>query len=169
MKKITIILSLIVTLLMAGRNSLCYSQTVVVHTNMALWAAEGANLGVDLAVNDFQTVGVTAMATLGESWVKKTDLSGMQLDYKFWLTRKLLQGFFLGPQFGLYHYRMDEDRSVLRHTALTAGIQGGYGWMLSRHWNLDVAYGAGYLLYADPRSHHKFVTTNFGVNISYVF
>lgn len=169
MKQLKIILTVLVTLLMAGRGYLCHAQTVTMHSNLALWAAKGANIGVDLAVNDFQSVGVTGLVTLGNSWLKKTNLSGVQLDYRFWLTRKLFQGVFFGPQCGLYHYRMDEDSSVMRHTAMTIGALGGYGWMLNRHWNLDVAYGAGYLFFANPDDHHRFVTTNIGVNISYVF
>ena len=62
-----------------------------------------------------------------------------------------------------------DDSGAKRHTALTAGFVSGYGWMINRHWNVDVVMGAGYLLYADPNQHHKFVPTNFGANLSYVF
>ncbi len=159
----------LVMLLWAGLGHCALGQTVVVHSNVLLWAGQGANVGVDLAVNDYQSIGVTGMVTMGDSWIKKYNGSGIQLDYRFWFKRKLFQDFFLGPQLGLYHYRKDEDSSVKRHTALTAGFVGGYGWMISRHWNVDVTWGAGLLLYADPDKQHKFVPTNMGANISYVF
>lgn len=169
MKKNKLIWALGLILLLAGHWADSHAQTVALRTNLVFWAAEGANIGADLAINDYQSVGVTALATLGDSWVKHINMSGMQLDYKFWLTRKMFQGVFFGPQVGLYHYRLDEPSDVLRHTALSAGLEGGYGWMLNRYWNVDVVYGAGYLLYAAPAMHHRFITTNIGVNISYVF
>jgi hypothetical protein len=160
---------LILTLLWAGLGRNVQAQTVSIHTNAILWAGLGANVGVDFAVNDYQTIGATAIVTMGDSWIKKVNGSGIQLDYRFWFKRKLFQDFFVGPQLGLYHYRMDEDSSVKRHDALTAGLVSGYGWMISRHWNVDVFMGAGFLLYAEPDKKHKFVPTNLGANISYVF
>jgi len=160
---------MLATLLWAGLGRHAMSQTVSVHSNVLLWAGLGANAGVDLAVNDHQTIGVTGIVTMGNSWYKDVNGSGLQLDYRFWFKRKLFQDFFFGPQLGLYHYRMNEDSSVKRHTALTAGFVSGYGWMISRHWNVDLFMGAGYLLYADPNQHHKFIPTNLGANLSYVF
>lgn len=144
-------------------------QTVALHSNVLMWAGQGANAGVDLAVNDYMTIGATGMVTMGDSWIKDVNGSGIQLDTRFWFKRKLFQDFFFGPQLGLYHYRMEEDSSVKRHTALTAGFVSGYGWMISRHWNVDLYMGAGYLLYAEPHQRHKFIPTNLGANISYVF
>jgi len=170
MRRTIKIVTMLVMLLWAGRGQCVQAQTVVVHSNLVMWAAKCANVGMDLAVNDYQSIGVTGMVTMGDSWVKKVNGSGIQLDYRFWFKRKLFQDFFFGPQLGLYHYRKDgEDSSVQRHTALTAGFVSGYGWMINRHWNVDVVMGAGYLLYADPNQHHKFVPTNFGANLSYVF
>ena len=160
---------LLLTLLTAGHCRRAQAQSVVLHSNLALWAAEAANAGIDFAVNDYTTVGGTVIVSFDDSWVKDVNLNGIQLDLRFWPTRRLLQSFFVGPQLGLYHYRMDEPRCVERHTALTAGIEFGYGWMLSRHWNLDLSYGAGYLFWADPEAHNRFITTSLGVNLSYVF
>lgn len=170
MRRTIKIVTMLVMLLWAGRGQCVLAQTVVVHSNLVMWAAKCANVGIDLAVNDYQSIGVTGMVTMGDSWIEKVNGSGIQLDYRFWFKRKLFQDFFFGPQIGLYHYRKDgEDSSVQRHTALTAGFVSGYGWMINRHWNVDVVMGAGYLLYADPNKHHKFVPTNFGANLSYVF
>lgn len=159
-------LAIVMAFVMAQRAD---AQTVVVRTNLAAWAAQGANIGIDFAVNDYQTVGATALMTMGDSWIEHVNGSGFQLDYRFWLKRKLLQDFYVGPQLGLYHYRKDEPADTKRHAALTAGLVAGYGWMISRHWNIDVMLGAGYLLYADPEKDHRFVPTNLGVNLAYVF
>ena len=163
------LLTTTVLLLMAGGMHRAQAQAVVVHTNVALWAAEAANLGIDFTINDYMTVGGTAIVSMDDSWVKDVNLNGLQLDLRFWPTRRVLQSFFVGPQLGLYHYRMDEPASTPRHTALTAGLEFGYGWMLSRHWNLDLSYGAGYLFWADPSAHNRFTMTSLGINLSYVF
>jgi len=157
-------------LLWAGLGRCTLGQTVTVRSNLLMWAGQAANVGVDLAVNDYQSIGVTGFVTIGDSWIRNVNGSGLQLDYRFWFKRKLFQDFFFGPQLGIYHYRKDEeDSSVQRHAALTAGFVSGYGWMINRHWNVDVVLGAGYLLYADPNQHHRFYPTNLGANLSYVF
>lgn len=164
------ILLLTAALLMAVHTGRAKAQTVILHTNTALWAAEHANLGVDLAVNDYQTFGLTGIIPLSHnSWFHQMDVLGLQADYRFWFTRRLLQSFFMGPQVGIYHYHWGNDGQPQRNIAMTAGLEGGYGWMLTRRLNLDVCYGAGYLYYHDTSHHHRFTTINFAVNVSYLF
>ena len=53
MRRTIEILSMLAMLLWAGRGQCVQAQTVVVHSNLVMWAAKCANVGMDLAVNDY--------------------------------------------------------------------------------------------------------------------
>lgn len=170
MKPLRTLLILLMSLLLAGHAERARAQTVILHTNAALLATEHLNAGLDFTVNDWQSLGFTGIVPImGDSWFQRMNVLGLQCDYKFWFSHKLLQSFYLGPQVGMYHYKWKGCEPGYRNTAMTAGLTGGYGWMLTRRLNLDVNYGAGYLYYHDLSDHHRFTTIHFGINLSYVF
>lgn len=169
MTRLRHILFALLTLLMAGHIRHAQAQTVIVHSNLALWSVAHANVGLDFAVNDYQTLGFTAIAPMGDSWFQRMNVLGGQCDYRFWFSRRLLQSFYLGPQVGIYHYRWQGHRLPNRSLAMSAGLCGGYGWMLTRRLNVDIGYSAGYLYYYDTAPHYRFTTLNLGVNVSYLF
>lgn len=143
-------------------HAIASAQTWSLHTDMTRWIAGRACAGFDLAVNDWQTVGLTWQMDIHRDQTEPGVRPwGLQLDYRLWLTRRLFEGLCVGAQVSTRH---------LPQEALTAGLTGGYGWLLSRHWNLDVACGAGYELRADgARRRHRFTTTYTALNVSYVF
>lgn len=128
---------------------LCYSavqaQTVALRTNALLWGAEAANVGIDFTINDYSTLGVSGVYSFRDSWIHKTNLRGAQLEYRYWFTHQPFYSMFVGPVAGLFHYRIDDDRSW--QYTIPAGIQVGYAWALSQHWNLEAVYGVGYVYY----------------------
>lgn len=128
---------------------LCYSavqaQTVALRTNALLWGAEAANVGVDFTINDFSTLGVTGVYSFHDSWIHKTNLRGAQLEYRYWFTHQPFYSMFVGPVVGLFHYRIDDDQTW--QYTVPAGLQVGYAWALSEHWNLEAVYGVGYVYY----------------------
>lgn len=127
-----------------------HAQTVALRTNTLLWATEAANLGIDLTINDYSTLGLSGVWSLHDSWIHHTNVKGLQLEYRYWFTHQPLHSLFVGPVAGLMHYRIDDDP----HTQYTvpAGIQMGYAWSLSRHWNIEALYGVGYLFYTRASS-----------------
>lgn len=137
------------------------AQTWSLHTDLARWATGRASVGLDLAVNDWQTVGLTWQAGLDGDWQGLDGCWGLQLDYRLWLTRRLYEGPGVGLQVATMH---------LPEEALTAGLTCGYGWLLSQHWNVDAAVGAGYVLRAEAGSRrHYYSTTYLALNVAYLF
>lgn len=153
------------------------AQTVAVRTNALLWGAEAANVSVDLTVSEHSTVGITGIFSVHDSWIRDTNLKGGQIEYRYWFSHQPFHRLFVGPIAGIFHYTVDDDQDV--QTCVPAGINVGYAWTLSTHWNVEACYGVGYLYYyrasrdafdvISKSNHHKFTTINLGLNLSYVF
>lgn len=153
------------------------AQTIAIRTNAFLWGAEGANLSVDFTASESSTIGVTALFSVADSWIHKANLKGCQLEYRYWFSHQPFHSMFVGPIAGIFHYRIDDDTQS--QLCMPAGLNCGYAWTLSNHWNLEACYGVGYLYYRRAAldemgaqtysDHHKFTTINLGLNISYVF
>lgn len=122
-----------------------YAQTVALRTNALLWGAEAANLSVDFTINDYSTLGVTGVYSFQDSWIHEANIRGAQIEYRYWFSHQPFYSMFVGPVAGIVHYRIDDDTNW--QYAVPAGIQVGYAWSLSRHWNLEAVYGVGYLYY----------------------
>lgn len=153
------------------------AQTVAVRTNALLWGAEAANVSVDLTVSEHSTVGITGIFSVHDSWIRDTNVKGGQIEYRYWFSHQPFHRLFVGPIAGIFHYSIDDDLDI--QTCVPAGINAGYAWTLSTHWNIEACYGVGYLYYnrasrgvndkISKSNHHKFTTINFGLNLSYVF
>ena len=153
------------------------AQTVSVRTNALLWGAEAANASVDLTVSEHSTIGITGVFSIADSWVRDTNLKGGQIEYRYWFSHQPFHRLFVGPIAGIFHYSVEDDRDT--QTCVPAGINVGYTWALSTHWNVEGCYGVGYLYYnrasrniydvISKTHHHKFTTINIGLNLSYVF
>ena len=159
-----------------GGNSLS-AQTVAVRTNALLWGAEAANCSVDLTLSEHSTVGITGVYSVHDSWIRDTNLKGWQIEYRYWFSHQPFHRLFVGPIAGIFHYSVDDDRDT--QTCVPAGINVGYAWTLTNHWNVEACYGVGYLYYnrasrdaydvISKSGHHKFTSINLGLNLSYVF
>ncbi len=153
------------------------AQTVAVRSNALLWGAEAANVSVDLTVSERSTIGITAVVSVLDSWVYDTNLKGGQIEYRYWFSHQPFHRLFVGPIAGIFHYTIEDDQDT--QTCVPAGINAGYAWSLSNHWNIEACYGVGLLYYnrasrdandvLRKSNHHKFTTINLGLNLSYVF
>ena len=160
-----------------GNGHQLYAQTVAVRSNALLWGAEAANLSVDLTVNECSTVGITGIFSFHDSWIRHANLKGAQIEYRYWFAHQPFHRLFVGPIVGIFHYSVEDDHEM--QTCVPAGINVGYAWALSSHWNVEACYGVGYLYYnrasrdafdaVSKSDHHKFTTINLGLNLSYVF
>lgn len=154
------------------------AQTLALRTNALLWGAEAANLSADLTLADHSTIGITGVWSVADSWIHDTNLRGWQFEYRYWFSHQPFHSLFVGPIAGIFHYRIDDDPDS--QMACPVGINCGYAFTLSKHWNIEACYGVGCLFYNRAQydedqqfvaksQQHKFTTINLGLNLSYVF
>jgi len=166
------------------------AQSFKVQTNGLAWAAQTANVGGGLVLNDYSSLDFNVYKTIGESWVRDADFFGLQIDYRYWLAKQPLQDFFVGLSLMPMKFdnirlnSRDPERRRKEGSMMTACVNFGYCWPLTARWSLDIVYGVGgaYIYYQDEsvpdihdghtywREHQdiRLIPANLGVNISYI-
>ena len=120
------------------------SQDFAIKTNALYWVATTPNLGLEVAMGDKVTLDVGAAYN---PWTFKDDKKMrfwlVQPEVRYWLCEKF-EGHFFGVH--LHGAQYFGGFSEKRYDGYLAGggITYGYGWILSPHWNLEAAIGAGY-------------------------
>ena len=150
------------------------AQTLALRTNALFWGVEAANLSADFTVNECSTIGITGIYSLQNSWLREANVRGAELEYRYWFSHQPFHRLFMGPMVGIFHYSYDDYPA--RQLAVPVGLNAGYAWTLTDHWNLEACYGLGCLFYnRTDRStdtttrYHKFTSINLGLSLSYVF
>lgn len=138
-KKATMLLLLINGLQTAG-----YSQDVALKTNGLYWLTTTPNIGIETALSDKVTLEATAAYN---PWTFKDDrkmhLLLVQPELKYWFCEKF-EGHFVGVHLhGAQFYGGFGDKLYDGYLA-GGGLTYGYDWILSPHWNMEAAIGAGF-------------------------
>ncbi len=151
------------------------AQSYGLRTNVAAWATQTANLGVDFVLTETSTVHISAFQTIGASWFKDLEATALQLEYRYWFAHQPLQDFFVGVTATPAHYKMLIKEQEHDGIALPLGLNIGYSWPLMDRLNLEVAAGAGMVYYTDrkpalDRTKHEltFSTTNLMIGLTYI-
>ena len=160
------------------------AQSYGVRTNIAAWATQTANLGVDFVLSETTTLHFTAYKTVGISWFKDLNATALQAEYRYWFAHQPMQDFFVGFTATPAHYKMVVDgrmhkgiKTDVLHDgfAIPCGINIGYSWPLIDRLNLEVAAGTGMVFYTDRavqlvRTKHEltFSTTNLMIGFTYI-
>lgn len=121
-----------------------YSQDFSLKTNALYWAAATPNIGLEVAVSNKVTLDVGGAYN---PWTYSDDRKMrfwlVQPEARYWLCEKF-EGHFLGVHLhGAQYFGGFTDKRYDGYLA-GGGVTYGYDWILSPHWNLEAAIGAGY-------------------------
>lgn len=120
------------------------SQIVAVKTNALYWLTTTPNAAVELALG--RKVTLEAMAAYNP-WAFKDDKKMRfwlaQPELRYWFCEKF-EGHFLGLHLhGAQYFGGFNEKRYDGYLA-GGGLTYGYNWILSPHWNLELALGLGY-------------------------
>lgn len=121
-----------------------YSQTVAVKTNALYWLAATPNIGLEVAMGNRVTLDLEGAYN---PWTFKDDKKMRfwlaQPEVKYWFCEKF-EGHYLGLHLhGAQFYGGFCDKRYDGYLA-GGGLTYGYDWIISPHWNLELAAGVGY-------------------------
>lgn len=125
-------------------SNLCRSQDFALKTNALYWAAVTPNIGIEAALSEKMTLDISGAYN---PWTYKDDKKMrfwlVQPEVRYWFCGKF-EGHFIGVH--LHGAQYFGGFSEKRYDGYLAGggITYGYDWILSPHWNLELAAGAGY-------------------------
>lgn len=120
------------------------AQKVALKTDALYWLTTTPNASVEFALSDKVTL--EALAAYNP-WTFKDDKKMkfwlVQPELRYWFCEKF-EGHFIGVHLhGAQYFGGFKERRYDGYLA-GAGITYGYHWILSPHWNLELAVGAGY-------------------------
>lgn len=171
-----------------GLGAAASGQQVAVKTNLLYWATTTPNIGIEVAVSDHSTLGVSANYN---PWVIGVDGKiqhwFVQPEYRYWFSGKFNRGFLAAhviagkytvggfklpynilPSFWTHYYK---------GWAAGFGVGYGYQWYLGNHWNLEASIAVGYARTKYYRtdnpsvkvSHNYLGPTQVGISFVYLF
>lgn len=171
-----------------GFGAAAFGQQVAVKTNLLYWAAATPNIGVEMAVSDHSTLGISGNYnpwTFGQD--AKIQHWFVQPEYRYWFCGKYNRGFVaahvIAGKYTVGGFKLPYDLSVSFHThhykgwAAGLGVGYGYAWYLGPHWNIEASIAVGYARLRYYRTDHPqykisrnyFGPTQVGVTFVYLF
>lgn len=120
------------------------AQEVALKSNGLYWLATTPNVGIEFALNDRATVELSGAYN---PWTFKGDRKMRfwlaQPELKYWLCEKF-EGHFVGLHVHGAQYFGGFGSTRYDGYLAGGGFTYGYNWILSPHWNMEVAIGIGY-------------------------
>ena len=100
-----------------------------------------ANAGYEFAINDTQTVTVSAL------YYDVSDVSGFGAgaEYRFYFSDEALRGWHAGPTAGFFSLKGSGFLSDTTSTIFTIGGEAGHQWILGEHFLIDTFVGLGFV------------------------
>lgn len=187
-----------VTILTTLTISECRSQQIGIKTNLISDATASPGIGAEISVAPRWSLEVTGSLN---AWDMPSERKWkhwlIEPEVRYWFC-EALHGHFvgmhlLGGQYNIGGFGFDGklfgiDFNTLRDTrrqgwAAGGGINYGYAWMLSKHWNLEAELGVGYLFTVydvykcagcgkmtdRDVTRHYFGPTELAINLEYIF
>lgn len=138
-----LILFLFIQILFFGGHK-AIAQNIGVKTNTLYWVTTTPNVGLDFALNNKFTM---ELSMAYNPWTfqddKKMRFWLVQPELKYWLCERF-EGHFIGLHLHAAQYFGGFKNKRYDGYLGGGGITYGYSWILSPHWNLEAALGAGY-------------------------
>lgn len=155
--------SIVLFLLLMVASGCCMAQRVAVKTNLLYAATATPNLAVEFAT------GARHSLSIGGGWqpwefseTKKLKHWLLQPEFRYWPCEAFNGQFFgvhaIGGQFNAAGLKLpfgifpSLERNRYQGWAAGGGLSYGYQWLLSRHWNLELSVGLGYV-YVDYKKY----------------
>lgn len=167
------------------------AQQVAVKTNLLYWATSTPNVGVEMALSDHSTVGLSVNYN---PWTvnnhAKIQHWFVQPEYRYWLSGKFTRSFFgahlIAGQYEVGGFKLPFNvfSSFKSHHykgwAVGLGVSYGYQFYISPHWNLEAVLGVGYVRtkydcydlegnYSHTQSRNYLGPTQVGLSFIYLF
>lgn len=147
-------------LMFLAMNLVVYAQDVGLKTNLFYGIyTQTPNLGVEIALSPKSTLNIESgynpwNLNGSESNNKKKVHWLAEIDYRYWLCQKFNGNFIglhvLGSEYNISQHRLpflfgkNSENYRFQGWAAGIGIQYGYQFILSQHWNLELSLGLGY-------------------------
>lgn len=136
--------------LIAGVHQEVSAQQVGVKTNALMWAAMTPNVGCEIVVGEHSSIDLSAFGHI-KPYGLDSRLVAFQPEYRYWFNGRPMVREYIGASVMFANYDMNVSRYVYDGNAISLGLTGGYAFVLSSRWRLDLCAGFGVLLFSQKQ------------------
>ncbi len=122
------------------------AQQVGVKTNALMWAAMTPNLGCEVVVGEHSSIDLSVFGHY-RPYGMDSRLVAFQPEYRYWFNGRPMVREYIGAAAMVVNYDMTVNRYVYNGNAASLGLSGGYVFLLSKRWRLDLSAGFGFLAF----------------------
>lgn len=122
------------------------AQMLAVNTDVAMDALMAPNVGLELTVANQSTLSLNALIS-HKSWGHKTQVAALQPEYRYYLSGRPMNKFFLGIGGIASVYDVEVKDKRYDGYCAGAGLTFGYVLPLSDRWSVDFHAGFGATAY----------------------
>lgn len=144
-KYMTVFCAMLLFFLFAGQQE-ARAQQVGVKTNALMWAAMTPNLGCEVVVGEHSSIDFSAFGHY-KPYGMDSKLIAFQPEYRYWFNGRPMIREYVGAAAMVANYDMNVRNFVYSGNAASLGLSGGYVFLLSKNWRLDLSAGFGFLFF----------------------
>ena len=128
------------------------AQHLAVKTNALMDVALIPNVGLEMVTGEHSSVEVSVFGS-HLPYGQQCTLLGIQPEYRFWFNGRPMIREYVGITALVTTYDISLGKPVYTGDAAGLGITGGYAFMLSKRWNLELSGGFGALMFHQKQYH----------------
>ena len=128
------------------------AQHLAIKTNALMDVAMTPNFGLEMVTGEHSSIEISVFGTHSPSGLH-FNLLGLQPDYRFWFNGRPMIREYVGVTALITTYDIGLGKRVYDGDAAGLGITGGYAFMLSKRWNLELSGGFGLIGFHQKQYH----------------
>ncbi len=124
----------------------CKAQRVALRTNALEWVAASPNLSLETRLSRRVTLDFTVGGSPFNKYPLMSDVRLKNMNFspsvRYWLNRPMARNF-IGVNFTAVLFDIQIKDRCWKGDLISFGLDYGYDFVLSRHWNLELTAGVG--------------------------
>ena len=122
------------------------AQQVGVKTNALMWTAMTPNVGCEVVVGEHSSIDLSVFGHY-RPYGLNSKILAFQPEYRYWFNGRPMVREYIGASAMVVNYDMNIRNYVYNGNAFSVGLTGGYAFLLSSRWRLDLSCGFGLLFF----------------------
>ena len=129
------------------------AQQVAIKTNALMWTVLTPNLGCEVVLGERGSLDISAFGHYKPYGVD-SKIIAVQPEYRYWFSGRPMVREFVGISTMVVGYDLNIKNQVYDGYAVSAGLVGGYSFLLGEKWRFELCGGIS-LLFFSQKQHYK--------------
>lgn len=136
--------------MMLGTAQKVHSQHLGLKLNALMWAAATPSLGMEIVLGQRSSLDLSAFGHY-KPYTLDSKLIAFQPEYRYWFNGRPFTREFVGVAAMVAAYDILSNNYVYDGNAISLGVTGGYSFLISRKWRLELCGGFSLLYFRQKK------------------